>query len=110
MKTLTFSRLTLLIGLALGVMVLWFAATPIATGADSLLGGETGECCDCCDTATREVDCGSNGTGDCTDIYYGCDYESYGDGDCVIGEGAGARNCFSDAHCYNFENDLCHLE
>lgn len=109
MKTLTFSRLTLVIGLALGVMVLWFAATPVATGADSLLGG-TGDCCGCCDSATRSVDCGSNGTGDCTSKYKGCDYVSEGAGDCVIGEGIGAKNCFSDAHCYNFDNDACHLD
>lgn len=39
MKTSNLSRITLLCGLALGIMVLWAGASPIAEGADSLIGG-----------------------------------------------------------------------
>lgn len=39
MKALSFSRLTFVCALVLGVMVLWSAAAPSATGADSAKGG-----------------------------------------------------------------------
>jgi len=50
MKTSNLSRITLLCGLALGIMVLWAAAAPSATGEDSLIGGDwypetEGYCC-----------------------------------------------------------------
>ena len=49
MKTSTFSKFSLLCGLALGIMVLWAGASPITEGADSLIGGwypgSPGYCC-----------------------------------------------------------------
>jgi len=39
MKASSFSRLLLVFGLAVGIMVLWAAAAPSAMGADSLIGG-----------------------------------------------------------------------
>lgn len=55
MKALSFSRISLVIGLAVGIMVLWSAATPSAMGADSLIGGwypMTG-CPECYDTGSE---------------------------------------------------------
>jgi hypothetical protein len=39
MKALSFRRVSLVIGLAVGIMVLWVAAAPSAIGADSFIGG-----------------------------------------------------------------------
>jgi len=39
MKALSSSRISIVLGLALGLMVLWAAATPSVMGADSLIGG-----------------------------------------------------------------------
>jgi hypothetical protein len=50
MKVLTFSRLSLVLALALGLMVFWVAATPRVVGARSLTGSWVGtdwpSCCD----------------------------------------------------------------
>jgi len=50
MKTSNLSRITLLCGLALGILVFWAAASPIAEGAGLIIGGdwypaEEGVCC-----------------------------------------------------------------
>jgi len=49
MKTSNLSRITLLCGLALGIMVLWAAVAPSATNVDSARGGWVwvgeGACC-----------------------------------------------------------------
>lgn len=39
MKALSFRRVSLVIGLAVGIMAFWAAAAPIATDAHSLIGG-----------------------------------------------------------------------
>ena len=41
MKASSFSRLLLVFGLAVGIMVLWAAAAPSTTGTDSFIGGWT---------------------------------------------------------------------
>lgn len=50
MKVLSFSRLSLVCGLVLGLMVLWAAAAPTAMSLDSLKGGwyqvPPGYCCE----------------------------------------------------------------
>ena len=50
MKILSFSRLTLILSMALGILVFWVAASPIAEGAGLIIGGdwvpvEEGICC-----------------------------------------------------------------
>ena len=47
MNALTFTRVSFVIGLALGLIVFWVAATPNTSKADLLIGGWTlgGGCC-----------------------------------------------------------------
>jgi len=57
MKILTFSRLSLSLGFALMIMVLWIGASPCVVGAKALFGGQVadGLCC----TGTTAGDCGA---------------------------------------------------
>lgn len=66
MKVMRFSQVSLLVGLALGVAVLWTGAAPVATGADSLIGGwyPSTDCprCTGTDASSSESNCPSGYT------------------------------------------------
>lgn len=69
MKLTNFSHMWLVLGLAIGVTVVWTAAAPVATGNESLRGGDWSSysgvvCCetideDDCDSGTDVPDCDS---------------------------------------------------
>ena len=64
MKVLSFSRISIVIALALGITTLWVAAAPSTTGADSLIGGWTLVRCQspCGGTHTESCQNGPAGT------------------------------------------------
>ena len=66
MKILSFSRISFVVGLALGIMVLYAGAAPMATSADLLIGGwypsSANECCTGTDAIGDDSNCPSGFT------------------------------------------------
>ena len=107
MKTSNLSRITLLCGLALGIMVLWAGASPIAEGADLLIGGWSPYSgCKCCDTTEWD---------DCYNGPWYCAHESFEI--LILGTSGGGepesdrpacRTSGNDAGCFNMHHSCCY--
>jgi len=94
MKAPSFSRISIVLGLVLGIIVLWSGASPSTVSAKSLIGGfHPGPPCGPCDgTGEGTCDQAASGPGEppgslgCTTtgpVYY-CETNPLGSGTCIM--------------------------
>jgi len=93
MKLLSTSRISLVCGLTLGIMVLGLATSPTILKADSLIGGT------CC-SGTLMVSC----TGSCSGSISACVVDSDGSGTCGHTDGV---TCGGGGICANMRDSTC---
>ena len=105
MKALSVSRLVLVIGLALVLMVVWTAATPKVVSAHALIGGEleNADGCNCTGT-TSGINCNDHYT-DCFSSITTCDVGGSGPATCSLADNYGT--CTGDPACTQFGDSQC---
>jgi len=97
MKILTFLRMSLVLGLALGVLVFWAAAAPTVISEDTFVGGlpDSVDGCPCTGT-TAGSPCGSDCGGG---TYVACNVGSAPSGEVCYVSHPGVESCISTPDC-----------
>ena len=108
--------MSLVIGLAMGVLIFWAAAAPSATGAHSLIGGSSWDPysgCMCCDDVDDEMDCEDGSEFYCkgpdfVGLIFGTSHTGQPNGDEACRDPGGESQCdnFFDSNC----DDSCTIE